>query len=360
MPNIQATKLADVLDPDALEHQIKNGFITMRQLHGSDIAVLNYTAKATYKGHWTTETRRCRGLVVNGDGAVLARPFEKFFDITMTKASLDDPFVVTEKFDGSLGILYTGPAGTAITTRGDPNSWQSKLATELWRERYEGFEPPGGVTLLFEIILPENKVVVDYGERRDLVLLAAIDNATGRDVDLPDNWEGPAVSRFYPSRSALDELVAGAARDKNREGFVLYWPDSGTRAKLKLAEYTRIHRMIFFTSTKSIWESLAHGVDPVAKTADGPPDLRRFVEAHTAALREQHDQAISAARSVVAHLSAAERADRRLAAAVIKATPAPSLAFLALDGRDADLAKAAWQAVRPGRAEMFKTEGEGE
>jgi len=70
MPNIQATKLADVLDPDALEHQIKNGFITMRQLHGSDIAVLNYTAKATYKGHWTTETRRCRGLVVNGDGAV--------------------------------------------------------------------------------------------------------------------------------------------------------------------------------------------------------------------------------------------------------------------------------------------------
>jgi len=32
-----------------------------------------------FSGQWTHETRLSRGLVVDSDGRVLARPFEKFF-----------------------------------------------------------------------------------------------------------------------------------------------------------------------------------------------------------------------------------------------------------------------------------------
>ena len=258
------TTLTDILDPEALERQIGDRLITRRRLAGSDIVVLNYTAKATYKNLWTTETRRCRGLVVDGDQKVLARPFEKFFDVSVTSQAPDTSVVVTEKLDGSLGVLYPGPEGLAITTRGDPNGWQSSAATTLWRERYHGFTAPEGVTLLFEIILPENRVVIDYGKRRDLVLLAAIDIATGQDVPLPVDWDGPSVKRYRGSDGTLAELVARAERSGNREGFVLFWPAEGIRAKVKLVEYRRLHRIIFATSTNSIWESLATGGDPVA------------------------------------------------------------------------------------------------
>ena len=359
-PSVPVTKLADILDPEALERQIADRLITRRRLAGSDIVVLNYTAKATYKNLWTTETRRCRGLVVGGDETVLARPFEKFFDLSVTSTAMDAPFVVTEKLDGSLGVLYPGPDGPTITTRGDPNGWQSAAATDLWRGRYDDFEPPEGVTLLFEIILPENRVVIDYGEHRELVALAAIDIASGRDVDLPGNWDGPVAGRLDASDATLAELVARAERDGNREGFVLFWPAEGIRAKVKLAEYRRVHRMVFATSTRSIWESLATGGDPVADVGDGLPELRRFVETHAAALRARHGRAVSEARSVVASLSAAQRSDRRLAAEAIAANRRPALAFLALDGRDADLRKAAWRAVRPKRAETFRVEGQGE
>jgi len=60
----------------------------------------------------------------------------------------------------------------------------SVAGTALLRARYSQTGVPEGVTWLFEIVLPEDRVAVDYGDRRDLVRLSAIYIATGRDVDL--------------------------------------------------------------------------------------------------------------------------------------------------------------------------------
>jgi len=88
----------------------------------------------------------------------------------------DGECLATEKIGGS--------SGPAITIRGDPNGWWSVAGTALLRARYSQTGVPEGVTWLFEIVLPEDRVVVDYGDRRDLVRLSAIYIATGRDVDL--------------------------------------------------------------------------------------------------------------------------------------------------------------------------------
>jgi hypothetical protein len=50
--------------------------------------------------------------------------------------------VVTDKLDGSLGILYPTPDGHAIATRGAFVSEQALHATELWLDRYAGWLPP--------------------------------------------------------------------------------------------------------------------------------------------------------------------------------------------------------------------------
>ncbi len=192
------THISELMNQDALEHQIVDGLIMRRYLADTGISVLNYTTRAVFSGQWTHETRLSRGLVVDSDGRVLARPFEKFFDLSQIEVPPGSHFTVTEKIDGSLGILYPTPNGWRITTRGDPNGWQSTAATELWNERYSDFVPPEGVTMLFEIVLPENRIVVDYGDRRELVALAAINMATGRDTKVPEDFPGPR--RHHPGQ----------------------------------------------------------------------------------------------------------------------------------------------------------------
>jgi len=76
------THISELMNQDALEHQIADGLIMRRYLADTGISVLNYTTRAVFSGQWTHETRLSRGLVVDSDGRVLARPFEKFFDLS--------------------------------------------------------------------------------------------------------------------------------------------------------------------------------------------------------------------------------------------------------------------------------------
>ena len=353
------TDIAEILDPAALEVQIAGGLITRRRLAGTSIVVYNYTARAASKNLWTVETVHCRGLVVDeASGVVLARPFAKFFDLDHTSVPTGGPIVASEKVDGSLGVLYRRSDGWAITTRGDPNSWQAAAATELWRNRHGSVTPPDGVTWLFEIVLPENRVVVDYGERRELIGLAAIDIATGRDIGLPQGFDGPMAERVDCSDGHLAEILGEMERQGNREGLVLLWPDDNVRAKVKLAAYTRLHRLLFATSTKTVWEALVAGDDPLAGYDNTPDELRAFVAERAQRMRRRHEQLVAEAEAFVDRLGPQVRADRRLAAQEIKKAAQPGLCFLALDGHTQGLRDAAWKLVRPARAEMFATEDE--
>ncbi len=348
------TRLSDLLDLDALDGMITAGYITRRPLAGSRISVYNYTAKAAYKGVWTPETRRCRGLVVGEGGEILARPFEKFFDLSQTEdVPSAGPIETSEKWDGSLGILYERADGWAITTRGDPNGWQSEAATSLFRQRYGSFAPPGGVTLLFEIVLPENHIVVDYGDLRELVLLAAIEIESGRDVELPGDWPGAVAGRRDVSGGRLERLLEEAEATGNREGFVVRWPESGMRAKVKLDEYRQRHRMLFCTSTKTVWESLAAGRDP-SDGLDREAELAAWVRTEADALKGAHTSVMEEARLTVGALEASELAERREAAARINASRYPAVAFNLLDGRVERAADAAWRIVRPGATRFFR------
>ncbi|MCL4414497.1 MAG: hypothetical protein M1522_07105, partial [Actinobacteria bacterium] len=232
--------------------------------------------------------------------------------------------------------------------------------TAIWRERYGEIEPPEGQTWCFEIILPENRVVVDYGPRRDLVALAAIDVASGHDLGLPEPWPGPVARRIDTARGEhLGEMVAEAETEGNKEGFVLLWPEQQVRAKLKLPAYREMHRLVFTTSTKVIWEALTAGRDPVSEvSATGMGDLVEWVGAVASRLRERHAAVMSEAKATVEGLTADERSDRAAAAARITYSRFPGVAFSMLDGRFERATDAAWKLVRPERAEMFRREDE--
>lgn len=110
------------------------------------------------------------------------------------------------------------------------------------------------MTYLFEIIFPENRIVVDYGKREELILLAIIDTKTGK--EFPPKDVGFPIVKRYDGIKDLKDLQA--LEEDNREGFVVRFK-SGYRLKIKFAEYLRIHKLITKVSSIVVWEYLRTG-----------------------------------------------------------------------------------------------------
>ena len=195
-------------------------------------------------------------------GEVLARPFPKFFNHGEPEAAvldMDAPAHISDKMDGSLGILYPvshipGSPAYAIATRGSFTSEQAANASMILHDKYPGFQPPDGITLLYEIIYPGNRIVLDYGPYvSDLFLLGGVNIETGsilRPSLLP--WPGP-VTEVMSARS-LREALALPPRP-NAEGVVVR--TGRDMVKLKQEDYVALHRIITNTSARVIWEHLA-------------------------------------------------------------------------------------------------------
>ena len=81
--------------------------------------------------------------------------------------------------------------------------------------------------------------------------------------------------------------IGGDDKAIEGEGFVLRWPD-GTRAKVKLDDYVRLHRLMFGTSTKTVWAALRAGETPEALTGDIPVELRAWIGEQADLLRGLH------------------------------------------------------------------------
>lgn len=173
----------------------------------------------------------------------------------------------------SLGILYPDPAGGfAIATRGSFTSDQAIHGTEIWKRFYEGgWEPLVYATHLFEIVYPANRIVVDYGNLDDLILLASLDNLNGKPY-YGVKWPGPEARRF--PHKTLHEALTASPRP-GREGMVVYFPDLDERVKLKQDEYVALHRILTGTNARNVWEVAA--VNACAADVRGPKDWGSFL-----------------------------------------------------------------------------------
>src|SRR5690606_11460751 len=157
------------------------------------------------------------------------------------KFTWSSPPVLYEKLDGSLGIIYPHNGSLAVATRGSFASRQAVWASHFVYNHMPNFSQPEGITTLVEIIYPENRIVVDYKGESQLVLLGAVDNATGKDIPIweIDWWDGPTADNH--GKLTLDEAYRYATSNEfaEREGIVAVWhfPDKPAfRLKFKHPE----------------------------------------------------------------------------------------------------------------------------
>ncbi len=257
-------QLKDIIDLDELASQISDGFIRTQTNFDGTLRIFNYTPAAQFSKEWTHASMTTRGLIVDENDVVIARPFPKFFNYGEEEAQdlIVGSFKVAEKLDGSLAIAYPAADGTiAIATRGSFMSDQAIDATQILKNQHSEWRPEETRTYLFEYIAPVNRIVLDYGARKELVLLAIIDNETGSDCELPGNWTG-AVARQLQGIKSFNDIVDMMGSDPgDEEGFVVTFDTTSTqpnaRVKLKYGEYVRLHRIITGTNARDVWRILA-------------------------------------------------------------------------------------------------------
>lgn len=273
--------ISELLDLELLNRLLEEKFIR-KQVHPEfGYEIFNYTEKAQFEGVWDDVTRACRGLIISSDGIVLARPFEKFFNHGQPEAPeihLESLVEVTDKMDGSLGILYpefnhAGVVnGYSVATRGSFTSDQAVHATKIWKSRYSDVKPISGLTYLFEIVYPENRIVLDYGSADDLYLLGAVEMESGEHwsvEDIPQKyWPGPRTRSF--GQMTFARALAMPPRP-SAEGIVVHSRYSDHMVKIKQEDYVALHKLIFGLNARAIWERLGAG-QTIGEICEGLPD----------------------------------------------------------------------------------------
>lgn len=271
------------LDMDKVRQAIEDGWISKRPHPEYPLFIYNYTPQCQYEWHWTPETIACRGLILDDQDNVVARPFTKFFTPDQLKDLRNHvhhlfglrykelykgKFTATEKVDGSMGVLYQWDGMLHMASRGSFQSEQALHATELI-QAYKGYNFHPGHTYLFEIVYPENRIVVDYGNKDELVLLTVLNNETGVDeYRLVDHWrDGGHPTRADFQFASFDDVLNYQGEG---EGFVLKF-DNGLRVKIKFTEYLRLHRILTQVSARDIWWKLRNN-EPLDELLELVPD----------------------------------------------------------------------------------------
>ena len=364
--------LAELVDLVQLRADIANGYITERYHPTEPLAILNYTAKAQFENYWTNETKICRGLIYDTHtGLILARPFAKFFNYGQPYAAqigLDEQVVVTDKADGSLGIVYPLLDGTyAVATRGSFTSDQAIKATEMLRKI--DFRPNVLVTPLVEIIYPDNRIVLDYGQEEKLVLLGSIYLSTGDICSASVSaifleWGGEVVQQF--DYETFADALAAKPR-KNAEGLVVRALDDDRLIKIKQEDYVQLHRLVFGLNERTVWEHLCEYGNIDKLIEDLPDEFHGWVKEKADKLCKEQWRIYAGSRFrfevILSELNdgfnplVIEDVNRKEFAERAKEFPFyTSYLFMLLDGKDIN--KAIWKSLKPKGNTVIKTQSE--
>jgi len=235
--------------------------------------ILNYSPQVQALGLWDDLTRQCRGLVIDSEGNVVARSQPKFYNISnlpIEKIHKNGVCEVFEKIDGTLGVFFYYNGRWILASRGSFTSEAAEKGMEILNEKYGDFKKHLDVnfTYLFEIVYPENTIVIDYGDVNDCFMFAAINNHNGsemhydtRTTQHPTFKHIPRISRYayYGMENLLTYLRSYKKSEcDDKEGVVVELND-GIRVKIKYPEYIKKHWMETDITNHDIWLLLRNG-----------------------------------------------------------------------------------------------------
>lgn len=241
------------------------GLVRGRKHPEYPLTVWNYTPETQFSKNWDEVTMACRGMVTEDDGTVVAPCIPKFFNFGevwpgSAKFSLNDAEKLYnkafEKLDGSMITIFNYYGTWHAASRGSFESDQAKWAQELLTREFTSKFPGDNWVFLAELIHPDNRIVLDYEGRTELVLLNTFVKGHEEWLDLlnptPAFWNGPCAKEVSVE-SAMRNVINNVP---GIEGYILMSGDN--RVKIKTSDYVELHRVVTNVTTKNTlrrWES---------------------------------------------------------------------------------------------------------
>jgi len=233
-----------------------------------DLRIYNYT---NHCKQWDETTINSRGIIFNRQtGEVVAQTFPKFFNMNERTDTQErnlpwhDGFRIFKKEDGWFGSLYRHAGQHKVASRGSFTSPGAIWASKFLDDNYDLDGFPDEVTLVFELICPITKIVVDYGDREDLVLLSAYNRHTGKEYRWCEVASFASDYGFTLVKS-YDQNWLGACRGSlktipgnEQEGFVIRFTN-GFRVKIKSEDYFRRHHLLSNLTPLVMWNNMVDG-----------------------------------------------------------------------------------------------------
>jgi RNA ligase len=333
------------------------------------LTIYNYSDEVAFGGWWNSVTLTCRGLILDDDFNIVARPWSKFFNMGQRDNEIEfhAPVEVTDKLDGSLGILYPhADYGWAIATRGSFSSDQAIEATAILHEKYKRDFPNflEDNTYLFEIIYPENRIVVDYKGQRDLVLLGAVNKRYGYYLGPGEAqgelmWNGPVAETFQFKDFA--DVLANWPHREGKEGIVVR---SGNKmVKLKQPDYLELHKLVTNATPLNVWRQLKEGHSGFAIVSNFPDEFHDYIWDMAQPLEKAFETRLAEIMKGYSYMMDTYASygegefNRGRFARLIKNSPDKRYYFMLLDNKS--IRTVLWQELRPREEAHEQVEAQG-
>lgn len=258
-----------------LRRELNNKNVVLRKHPTEELYIYTYSIDCQIDRKWNYINIHARGIIFNKEGKLIAKPFPKFFNYGEPEAIvLNEKYKIYDKADGSLGILYFVKDVPYLATKGSFDSIQAQIGTRILHEKYKNtFKSLNtNYTYLFEIIYPQNRIVVDYGETEDIILIGVIETSTGIELNLED-FKDVGFNLIKEYTKEFETLSFEELKELdlfNKEGFIIKY-ENGNRLKLKFKEYLKLHAIITQISSNVIWK-LMYNATPLDLILKNIPD----------------------------------------------------------------------------------------
>jgi len=271
-----------------LDELAKQGYLRRVISPDAKLVLYNYTDKCVFDKKWNKHTLNARGTVYEVEtGKVVAKAFPKFFNFEELSKSKSrnlakkTDFDVFEKIDGSMGVVYYYDGQWRINTRGSFTSDQAIKGSELL-QKYNLRSILTKYTLLVEIVYPENKIIVDYGDTQELILLGVIDRdtneeLTGMALTGASAYTNMRLAKSYQFNTINELIETQASLPSSDEGFVARFKN-GERVKFKSREYLKLARLLQRMTPLHFWEHMEQGKVSKDFQEKFPEEFRKEVD----------------------------------------------------------------------------------
>lgn len=340
---------------EKLQQYVADGKVIKNDHPSLPISIYSYSRDCQYAGLWDEVTIEARGLILDKDGNMVARSFPKFFNWEETDKRIPkfEHAYIQEKVDGSLGILFYYAGEWHLATKKSFKSDQGVKGLDIIKAKYNLDRFFKEFVYVGEIIYPENRIVVDYGQDERFIFLSLF--LEGREL----NWN-TALSIFSGSEIKEEDIVkshlilneedikAKLSRSEqeieNEEGYVFRFYPGNYRVKLKFAEYVRLHRLLTSFSNLDIWRSLSEGKGVTEFLERVPDEFDRWVRSQVDDLQSKYDKIQRDCRFLVKENFAVPKKDFAERIKDFDSTLKPVM-FAMYDGKDHS--KIIWRNLKP-------------